>query len=172
FLSTELTRPQQFGPDGRENFDRIFNLYARIAVESYETGGSAALDAYLRRMRDESRVDANLFNDAGEQLDDNPETNGARNAAVQTLRNVQKPFGPPPHGRNHVIVRSLFGRDGHRYVLVLEAPFGPPPEHSWTTYVSRLLALLLTGGLLCYGLARYMTSPVTKLRTVTNRLAS
>jgi signal transduction histidine kinase len=35
----------------------------------------------------------------------------------------------------------------------------------------RLLAVFLTAGLVCYGLARYLTAPVLRLRDATNRLA-
>lgn len=35
----------------------------------------------------------------------------------------------------------------------------------------RLLAVFLTAGILCYGLARYLTSPVLRLRDATHRLA-
>jgi len=43
------------------------------------------------------------------------------------------------------------------------------PDRS--TWIWRILAVILTGGLVCYGLARYLTSPIVKLQQATKKLA-
>jgi signal transduction histidine kinase len=94
--------------------------------------------------------------------------------------------------------RSSSSDSGDRYVFVAVLPLGPrssqgepgprnasqplrrmaPPTpfnfllgESSTAFALRLLAVILTAGLLCYLLARYIVSPVVKLREVTRRVA-
>ena len=57
---------------------------------------------------------------------------------------------------------------GDEYVLVAEPPHRSPALFHPAVH---LLAIILTGGLFCYWLARYLTSPVTKLRAATRELA-
>jgi two-component system sensor histidine kinase CpxA len=70
--------------------------------------------------------------------------------------------------------QSAFDSGGNRYVLVMELPGGPfrwfVPQYRPSLW--RLLVILMTAGLVCYGLARYLASPVVKLRAATRQLAS
>jgi signal transduction histidine kinase len=50
------------------------------------------------------------------------------------------------------------------------SPCGPPPINLWSL-IPRILAVLLTAGALCYLLARYIVSPVVKLRAVTRQVS-
>ena len=63
--------------------------------------------------------------------------------------------------------------DGRRMVLVFQWERQAPPSLFWgsTTALVRLAGILLTAILLCYLLAMYLTSPIRKLRQVTNALA-
>jgi two-component system sensor histidine kinase CpxA len=59
---------------------------------------------------------------------------------------------------------------GGQYVLVAELQphmMPPPLAH----HIFHLLAVVTIGGLFCYWLARYLSSPVTKLRAATRELA-
>jgi two-component system sensor histidine kinase CpxA len=61
---------------------------------------------------------------------------------------------------------------GGRYVFVGE--LGAPPDPPFANprfLLPRFLAVMLTAGLLCYLLARYIVSPVLKLRAVTKQVA-
>jgi two-component system sensor histidine kinase CpxA len=76
-------------------------------------------------------------------------------------------------------VRPVAARDGGRYAFVSHMPMGPPPverhvfwvlsESTWSLLV-RLLAVVLVAGGLCYLLARYIVTPVVKLREVTRQV--
>jgi two-component system sensor histidine kinase CpxA len=59
--------------------------------------------------------------------------------------------------------------NGGQYVLVAEPPHGGMIGFFHPTL--HLLAIILLGALFCYGLARYLTSPVAKLRAATQQLA-
>jgi two-component system sensor histidine kinase CpxA len=63
--------------------------------------------------------------------------------------------------------------DGHSYMLVLEFP---PQEHRFfgphgVPHLGILIAII-SSGLVCYVLARYLTSPIVLLRAATQKLAS
>ncbi|MEE8591287.1 MAG: HAMP domain-containing protein, partial [Spirochaetia bacterium] len=51
----------------------------------------------------------------------------------------------------------------------------PGPRIGWAAQPAalalRLLVVVMTGGVVCYGLARYLTSPVAKLQKATQQLA-
>ena len=63
--------------------------------------------------------------------------------------------------------------DGRRFALVLQWDRGSPPALFWGSALGylRLGGVLLTGVVLCWLLAAYLTSPIRKLREATNRLA-
>ena len=63
--------------------------------------------------------------------------------------------------------------DGRRMVLVFQWERQAPPSLFWgsTTALIRLGGILLVAIVLCYLLAMYLTSPIRKLRGVTNELA-
>jgi two-component system sensor histidine kinase CpxA len=59
---------------------------------------------------------------------------------------------------------------GQLYIYVAHIP-RPPFQPSFYSLGLRLLVVLVIGGIFCYWLARYLTTPVLKLRTTTNELA-
>ncbi len=63
--------------------------------------------------------------------------------------------------------------DGRRMILLFQWERQAPPSLFWgsTTALVRLGGILLTGIVLCYLLALYLTSPIRKLREATNKLA-
>ncbi|MDF2440410.1 MAG: two-component system, OmpR family, sensor histidine kinase CpxA [Abditibacteriota bacterium] len=72
-----------------------------------------------------------------------------------------------------LVAQRVAGPSGRRYALAGEMPRPPegraPLESG--ALVLRIAAVLGTGTLLCYGLARYLTSPLVALRSATRRLA-
>lgn len=150
--------------------DRLLDDYAREAVQEYERGGQAELVAYLDRVENDSHIRAFLF-----KIDlnlDTHELSGRRmpeNAPAVARRAIEVRRGqlvaegsPPLFARPTTSSRGI-------YVLVAE-----PPHRSGPLFhpILHLLAIVLIGGLFCYWLARYLTSPVTKLRAATRELAA
>jgi two-component system sensor histidine kinase CpxA len=77
-------------------------------------------------------------------------------------------------------VRPVAARDGKRYAFVTYMQMGPPPvehriafwilsETAWLLLV-RVLAVVTAAGVLCWLLARYIVTPVVKLREVTRQV--
>lgn len=68
--------------------------------------------------------------------------------------------------------RSFETRSGTRYAVVQRLPsrLDLPPPSPWPI-VARWLGVLLTSGLVCYGLAHYLLSPVTTLSEATRQIS-
>jgi two-component system, OmpR family, sensor histidine kinase CpxA len=167
FLVGELMRPEHNAPPTRRPMDQILSEYAQEAARQYEHGGQLALIAYLDRVQSESNMRAFLFNRQLQELTGRRPPPSAQIVARRVFETQRPQFtddGSPP-----LFARSALTDSGAEYALVAESPrrsqflFHP---------IMHLLAIVLTGGLFCYWLARYLTSPVTKLRAATRELAN
>ena len=167
FIVGQLMRPELHAPPTRRPMDQILNEYAQEAARQYEQGGQPALIAYLDRVQSESNIRAFLFNSQLQELTGRRIPANAQTLARRVFETQRPQFtddGSPP-----LFARPALTDGGAEYALVAESPrrsqflFHP---------IVHLLAIVLTGGLFCYWLARYLTSPVTKLRAATRELAN
>ena len=152
----------------RRPLDLALDAYARMAAESYERGGQRALAAELDRIHDESNFRGLLFNNQLQELSGGPLPAGASQVVqrVYDTRAPEEAEGPRPF-----LARPVLTASGNQYVFVSEMPPHPPPVHFLPPIVHLFLMAFL-GALFCYGLARYLTSPVKKLRAATREFAS
>jgi two-component system sensor histidine kinase CpxA len=166
FIVGELMRPVE--PPARRSFDSLLTGYAEEATEAYERGGQAALAAYLERAEQESHIRAFLFNEQLQELSGRRIPDRAPDLAREVFAG-----GHPDHTAGHhdgpLVARPMTASSGKRYVLIAEMPSRSPSGFFHPIF--HLLAMVLLGGLFCYWLARYLTSPVTKLRAATRELA-
>ncbi|MDQ5845630.1 MAG: ATP-binding protein [Acidobacteriota bacterium] len=167
YVVGELRRPERSEAQLRRPFDPIFSVYAREAAETYEGGGQTALAAFLDRIQREQNIRAFLYNSQLQELSGRrppPEAPEVAQRASQTrLPQFGSDHGPP------LLAQPFLSPAGGQYVLVAEMPPRMPPGlfHPFM----HVLIIVFVGGLFCYGLARYLTSPVTKLRAATKELA-
>ncbi len=182
-----VTTAMRFQPSlEREHPDTAFALgiMARDAVTAYERGGALALRANLDNVKNEAHVSAFLFDNQGHELSGAPSPLMVRDAAQHFVN----------RGTTNATSQLSAWRDGPVSTRVVQSPKGnqfllvallnrPPPRGFSSGFMGdlirpsgpsaiRLLVLLLTSGLLCYGLALYLTSPAVKLRRATHQLAS
>ena len=141
------------------------------AIAAYQAGGEEHLREYLRSIRDSQHIRAVLFRD-GESLLGHTippwftETARGKRRTTDTLLGRLNPHF-------QMLRISTIGNDGHKYMLVIELPpgqnalFGPNGVPGLGIIIA-----VLTSGLVCYFLARFLTSPVTRLREATQKLAS
>jgi two-component system sensor histidine kinase CpxA len=140
------------------------------AVETYESGGQAALGRYLDQVRQSEHVRAYLLSEKDEELSGRRLPEWAKDAEHRRAR--------PPHGDflgwmmpARPQRQSVTSASGHRYTLVVlpppHGPFGDPGIHGLGIVIA-----ILSSGLVCYLLARYLTSPVVRLRAATQKLAA
>ena len=142
------------------------------AVSSYETRGLGALHEYLRGLRDSHHVHAVLYRD-GQNLVGHPlppwfaETEKGQRRTTDTFLGRLDPH-------IQMLRTSLDTPDGHHYVLVTELPPGQNAFIFGPNGIPGLgiLIAVVCSGLVCYVLARFLTSPITSLRNATRKLAA
>src|SRR5438270_67629 len=139
------------------------------AVQAYETGGQAALSQYLDQVRQSQGVRAYLLDENDQELSGRRLPDWAKDGEHRHSR--------PPRGGflGWMAARpqrqSITSASGHRYTLVVlpppHGPFGDQGIHGLGIFIA-----ILSSGLVCYLLARYLTSPVVRLRAATQKLAA
>ena len=141
------------------------------AIQAYQTGGEEGARKYLRGVRDSQHVRLYLFNEQGRELlgRQPPEW-------IERVERGQTRTADTFWGRlrpMQFLRQSDIAADGHRYTLVTELPpeqrtlFGPHGVPGLA-----ILIAIISSGLVCYILARYLTSPIAQLRAATQKLAS
>jgi signal transduction histidine kinase len=154
-------------------FAESFNFQVQTAGQIYQNEGKAGLDEYLARIENSDRVSAVGFYDKNGQLISGDEipANGLK-LFDQAMDSETVEFDRSPD--ETFAAKKIQLRDSSEYILIIQFKrFQPtivaPDRSAW---IWRILAVILTGGLVCYGLARYLTSPIVKLRRATKKLAS
>jgi len=139
-------------------------------VQAYQTGGEEGLWRYFRSVHDSQNVRLHLFDQENRSLlgrrPPQPVVEAAQGKGhtADTLLGRFRPF--------QFLRETATGPDGRGYTLIVELP----ERHGWfgphgVPGIGLLIAVL-SSGLVCYVLARYLTSPVVRLRAATQKLAS
>jgi signal transduction histidine kinase len=189
-FASYLTRPEPRPPQFIEG---LMAAYSQNAVETYEREGSPALDSFLQHVEHEAHVRSRLFDAGGKELAGRETTVDEREAAARVVKDGSA--ASKILGGMTLEARPAVSRGGVSYIFVATFPLGPPGTHgsphpprpfehfpppgpfnfllgeSTAAFIARLLAVVLTAGALCYLLARYIVSPVVKLREVTRQVA-
>jgi two-component system sensor histidine kinase CpxA len=141
------------------------------AVAAYQTGGEDGVRSYLRGQREAHHLHFFLLDGQGKDLSGRkpPEwIDQVRRGQVRTADSFWGRFGP-----RQFLRQSMTMPDGQSYTLVIELP---PEEHALFGPHGvpglGILIAVISSGLVCYLLARYLTAPVVRLRTATQRLAA
>lgn len=145
-------------------------LNSQTAVQIYENEGLQGLEEYFDRQKNYRRVNSLGFFDKERNLIAGDlkvaEINDLFESSLKTDEPQFKRFDDRTYGAKKVNLE-----DGETYIYVIELSRFRPPTFFTNRLLLQILAVLLIGGLFCYLLARYMTSPIIKLRGATQRLA-
>jgi two-component system sensor histidine kinase CpxA len=141
------------------------------AVAAYEEGGAAQLGQYFDNLDASQHVRGFLFDERGQDLSGR----GAPDWAIRVARGGPRSphdgvlFPPPPVQRD-----SRASADGkHRYIVVMGLPPGPRFFFGPRGMpVPGLILAILSSGIACYILAWFLTKPIARLRSATQRLAA
>ncbi len=150
------------------------NIYAATAAQIYATQGEAGLNEFLSRVRQAETIgEVDIIGENGRVwLSEGVNAENYREFVDRALAGdaVEIELVQP---ESALSTRQFVLPNGERYVLIVrwERPrmtpfFGESPLR----YI-RYGALLLTAFLLCWALARYLSSPIGKLRKATQKLA-
>ena len=169
-IATVVFRPQTESPF----WEYIKEHTAQQLVEAYETGGAPRLSTQIDQLNTTFKFQSYLFDDQGREL--------AGRSAPAWAHRLSRGSEPQIIGwsqrfsSRRFVTHQISAADGHRYVMVAEIPPRPwlpllrqkPPG----TGLFVLALAVLVSGIVCYLLARYLTSDVRRLRAATQQLAA
>src|SRR5687767_12573240 len=150
------------------------NLYAATIAQIYSTQGEAGVREFLGRIRDvETVTEVNLVSRDGRLwISDAAEVSNYRGVIDGTFSTSD--VGLELSSLDTALTAKNFRLpNGEEYALVIRwdrlrpVPFFGESQLRWIRYA----ALLLTALLVCYALARYLSSPIQKIRRATQKLA-
>jgi signal transduction histidine kinase len=152
--------------------NEVMAANAVAAADAFERDGERGLQKYLDRAAENSSLHIVVYDKDLRQLAAHEDLPRARELAVKaaTVNETVFEISPP---EPPLAAKKIQTRNNQELVLVVQLP---RPHLSGLliepqTRVLRLLAVILSAGLVCYGLARYLTSPLRKLRQATQKLA-
>jgi two-component system sensor histidine kinase CpxA len=141
------------------------------AVQEYQGGGQEGTRRYLRGAHDQYKVHLSLFNEQGADLTGRKPPDFITRVAQGKERTADSFWGRL--GPARFLRYAMNASDGHRYTLVIAFP---PEEHQLFSIHGvpglGILIAIISSGLVCYFLARFVTAPVVRLREATQRLAA
>ncbi len=149
-----------------------FNIQAQTAAQIFQNEGQKGLDEYLGRLKSSERVMAiGFFDQNRRKISGDDLTANGMKLYEQAMQSEAVEFDRLPE--ETFVAKKVRINNSAEYVMIIQLKRPPPTVVPDTnTLILRILALILTGGLVCYGLARYLTSPVSKLREATRKFAS
>lgn len=171
--ATVITQSEPAAAQWRYVTGNAIGVYAETAAEVLEREGGPALVVYLERVERTSRIRAVMYNERGEEVTGRGEPAGAREVADRARASDQPEF--KFLAGTTLVAQRVWTRDRAPYVLAGEIPLGQFASlraADPTSLALRLLAVLFAGGIVCYGLARYISAPIAKLRAGVRRLAA
>lgn len=137
----------------------------RVSIERFERGGAAEAAQYLRQLNEDTGLRSALYDARGVVLCGDASSRLGTPLSELLAAPVGQLILLPLRGMGGV---RLTGARGQVYGFVTVLPRRDRLGGWSRTF---LLTFLLTSGLLCYLLARHLTSPVVHLRTVTARFS-
>jgi two-component system, OmpR family, sensor histidine kinase CpxA len=137
------------------------------AVQAYQSGGEAATWKYLHGVHEAHHVRLFIADEQGRDLlgrTPPPWVLRAERGEMRTAESFWGRLTPQQFLRS-----SMTSSDGHHYTQVIE--LAPAPSGMFGAHGLPILFGILSSGLVCYLLARYLTSPIVRLRAATQKLA-
>jgi two-component system sensor histidine kinase CpxA len=146
-----------------------FLVFGNEAAKIYEQTGQTGLAAYLNYLDENLKNPSYLLDEKGQELSGRDVPSAVKNAALQSSARREEVVGEQSY-----FVMRVQSPGGHRYIFLHASPeflggqlFGTPRR-----LAVQLVVILLSAGLGCYLLARYLTAPLAQLRAATRRLAT
>jgi len=159
-------------PSGEiSNLQAQESKFLNETLQAYQAGGDDAARKYLRSVHDNQHVRLFVIDDQGRELLGRklPDwIERVRRGQIHTADTFRGRFGP-----GQFLRQTLTADNGRRYMLIIDLP---PEEHPFFgphgVPSLGILIAIISSGLVCYILARYLTSPIVQLRAATQKLAS
>ncbi|HMS38979.1 MAG TPA: ATP-binding protein [Pyrinomonadaceae bacterium] len=145
---------------------------SQTALQIYENEGRNGLETYLNRHARNERINGiGFFDQNGNQIAGTEITTDGKDHLRTAMVSENVEFLRLPE--QTLAARKLSDSEGNTYVFLIQFK-RPPPISLLNELQNRWLQILVTilmAGLVCYGLARYLSSPIGKIRNATKRFA-
>jgi two-component system, OmpR family, sensor histidine kinase CpxA len=168
-----VTEPYTPPPHWFSLTHRLLQLYGHNVATAYDHHGCTAVDMVLKRDNPFPDFEGRraLADPSGVNLCGPALNSASVDLARQAFSSKAGFFRRGEH--TGITATPVLGPSGRKYVLLFEMP---PMRHrpfalSPRIWAIRILALLITAGLVCYALSRYFAFPVRRLRGVAQRFA-
>jgi two-component system sensor histidine kinase CpxA len=146
-------------------------LYAAMAVEAFESHGAADVARMHNELESSARIHAVLLAaDKTPLVGTIPERTRPLIEAARANNQVQAEFTTA----TALVATALEGRSGRQYIWAAELPRAPtgPFRGSPAQIAVRLILALLISGVICFALARYLTTPILRLSAAAGQIAA
>ena len=153
----------------RGPLSEVLNVFAESTARAYEQEGPQGLEQYIRKSTKDTGTEVYLYDAEGRPItapgpDNVPEVVKAVESQQQTQQRISRMYmGRATWGK------MVTGPSGKRYVVAVR--FHAPGMRPSFFTPSRVIAMILTAGLVCYLLALYLTSPLKKLKSAVQSFA-
>ncbi len=143
---------------------------ARISAQLLRRGRRPQLRRHLDQLERNTGIKATVFDANGLEVSGRPVPEGAQELVRQAHESGQAEFRDADGAL--LIAQSFFPPRGGGVTIVGQVPaFRSSPFMEPADLILRFLAVLLTGGAVCFWLSRYLTTPLTQLRKASTELA-
>jgi len=161
---------------------QTLGIFAQSAADLFERDGTA-VGPYLDRVESATKIQSVLLNDRGEELSGRAIPPGAMDLVQRVNDSSPFFFFFPPDRQQPLAARAVRGPSGKLYVMLSKLPhpdfprtpprLGEPGSFLFSLRMAgrSFLPVLVVGGLFCYGLAKYLATPIVQLRRATRELS-
>lgn len=169
------TQPEPAGSRWQASVRNQMNVFAATAGQIYDNEGKNGLHAFLQTVEDVQTVThLDIIDKDGKLwMTDGDVAGNYQSVAAGALSSgaVELELGTPE--TTALAAKTFTLRDGNKYILIVrwERPPAVPFFGESRLRYLRYAFLLLIALALCYALARYLSSPIGKLREATQRFA-
>ena len=150
----------------------IVTSNSATAAQIFENEGQQGVQEYLDRVSNADRINAvGLYDENHRRIAGDEISVEAQTLIDSAMQSGNTEFIRSPE--QTIAAKKIQLKNGANYVYFIQLK--RPPQTSFltelTNRIPQILAVILTAGLFCYGLASYMSSPIVKLRKATQKLA-
>ncbi len=169
-------RDQEFPPLAQQNFARqAMAEYGRGAIRAFESGEVAELERFSAKLLEKSGIYLILFDHNGRALTSKRVPRRMQYMVKRAMRSGEVVM--PMRGNRNGLASAVRSPSGKSYFVAIGLPERPPSRqllrgvtHGFLGW--QLLILLTVTALVCYVLARSLTSPIGRLRQATRKFAA
>ena len=150
--------------------DGALRLSGQTAAEIFERDGAEAAAAYLKRLEAVTHLHILLLDKQYKEISGRAVSSEILDLAA---RSVERKGPEYNRVEGHALLAyEIYSPGDSRYVVVAQLPRPPGPgRFDQQDLIVHLVTILVVAGIVCYWLARYISSPIHKLREASRRIA-